>query len=99
MESGRAKVMPEKSSQKSLAANWYKVRSLRCHVVVGWPGRSLRDGEISEPLVRAMDIVITSVVLADVIEMTKAEAQEMIQALPLDRANPCFRKGVGVRGQ
>ena len=35
-----------------------------------------------------------SVSLADVIEMAQAEAQEMIQALSLESADPCLRERV-----
>ena len=88
--------MPKQPTQESLAANGPRVRRRRDQSVVGRSGRSLRDGEISEPLVRAMGIVITGVVLADVIEMTEAEAHEVIQALPLDRPDPCFSEGVSI---
>ncbi|HKQ49655.1 MAG TPA: hypothetical protein VJZ71_16400 [Phycisphaerae bacterium] len=46
-----------------------------------------------------MGIEELSVFSSDMIEMTKAETQEMTQALPLDRSDPSFGKRVGVRRQ
>lgn len=86
--------MAQQPAQKSLAANGSKVRSRRCHAGAEWPGCCLRDRAIPETLVWAMDVMEARVLLANVIEMTKAEAQKVIQALPLDRSDPCF--GIGV---
>ncbi len=65
-------------------------------MVVRSRGR-LRDRAISETWVRPMRIEESGVLLADVIEMTEAEAREKIQTPPLDGSDPRFSKGVGVR--
>jgi hypothetical protein len=43
---------------------------------VRWPGRSLFDRAIVEPLMRAEHVVEVDIRLGDVIQMPQAEAQE-----------------------
>ncbi len=89
--------MPEESAEESLTTNRFRVGLHYAQEFFGWSGGSLRDCAISEPLVRPMDIEVSGVLLANVVKMAKAEAQEMIQALPFDGPDPGFGKRVSVR--
>jgi len=48
---------------------------------------------------RTMLVEVTNIRPADVVEMSQAEAQEVIEAFSLQGTDPCFGKGVGIRRQ
>jgi hypothetical protein len=88
--------MSKQSAQESSAADSAHVRPHRYVPSARLP-RRLRDGAISEPLMRSMHIMVACVFLTDVIEISKAKAHVVIQTLPLDRSDPRFCIGIGVR--
>jgi len=53
---------------------------------------------IPKTLVRSIPIVESNVLTEDVIEVTPAEADEVIQAFTLERADPRFRESVRIAG-
>lgn len=88
--------MSKQSAQESSAADSAPTHPHR-HVPSARAPRRILDSAISEPLMRSIHIVVACEFLTDVIEMSEAKAHEVIQTLPLDRSDPRFSKGVGVR--
>jgi hypothetical protein len=108
-----AVVMAQQPAEESPAANVARpeqaciiqdgIRSIRPRGVFRWAGRielharKFRNGAIPQALVRPMGIVKVDILPFDMIEMAKAETHEMVQAFPLERADPRFHERVGVR--
>src|SRR5262249_47863928 len=62
-------------------------------------GRGLVERAVSDRGVGPVGVVEPDILLRDMVEMPKAEAQEVIQALALERSDPGLDKAVRIRGQ
>ncbi len=88
------------SPQERIRSDWTcdlfrQAGRIKC---AGWrTSCCLRNGAIPQALVRPMGIVEVDVLTFDVVEMAKAKAQEVIQAFPLERADPRFHERVCLR--
>ena len=82
--------MPKQSAQESLRSDSPCSIPGRINEADRRLRRSLGQRSIAQTLLRPVGVVELRVGLGDVIQMTEAEAQEMIQALPLQCSNPCF---------
>ena len=88
--------MAQQSAEESLAADGTGLQRGCCHTVLrrtcGRSGYRL----VAESLVWAMFVEEAYIVLADVVEIPKTEAQEVIVALAFDHADPGLRERVRI---
>ncbi len=99
--------MPQQPAEEAAAANVVRIFQHCIHRFnrrtgrierVDWRAcRCLRNRSIPQALVRPMGVVEVSVLTFDVVEMAEAKAHEMVQAFPLERADPRFHERVGIR--
>ena len=91
--------MLQQAPEESLTPNALEIGlSIRTNLDLSLRGR-LRDGSVLQAAMRPMLVVEADVLLANVIQMATAKTREMDQAFALERPDPCFNEGVGVRGQ
>jgi len=71
-------VVPQQSGEESPAADAADRRDVVNCMFLRWTCRRSGHCPVAEPLVGAMFVEKTNVLLADVVEMTQVEAQEVI---------------------
>jgi hypothetical protein len=73
--------------------NWTRFRVIGRRIV----SKRSSQRAITKTLVRSMLIVESNILTQDVIEVTPAEADEVVQTLALERTDPRFGKGIRIR--
>ena len=88
--------MSEQAAEEWSAADGANIRHFYGRQFFRWIRCCRGLCPVAEPLVRTVFVEKANVFLADVVEMTQAKAQEVIQAFSFEGPNPCFRVGVRI---
>jgi hypothetical protein len=91
--------VPEQPAEESLTANVPRRRGVVRGKFLGRPGCRLRQRAIAERLMRPEVIVEAAELGCDVLQMAQAEAEEVVQALAFECADPALGEGICIGRQ